>query len=485
MRSPSLIVCLFLFFQSCTGIDRESGTPAGASLPKLEVSSNHRYLQTTDGTPFFWLGDTAWELFHRLNQEEADLYLQDRAKKGFTVIQAVVLAELDGLHTPNPYGHLPLIDDDPTQPNEAYFEHVDYIVDKPEALGMYIGMLPTWGDKFNKKWGVGPEIFTPENAAVFGEFLGKRYKDKAVIWILGGDRNPDTEEHLAIIRRMAQGLERGDEGKNLMTFHPQGRQNSAEWFHQDEWLDFNMIQSGHERPAKPNYQLTLENLALEPAKPTLDGEPCYEDHPVKGAIWKNRNEPGVVLPWFDEWDVRRAAYEAMLSGAFGHTYGHHSIWQMWLPKWEPLSIARTPWQEALHHPGSLHMKYFRSLFEARPFWKLRSDQSIVLGDNPEGTDHIRAGVAEDGSFAVIYIPTGKALSVNLTGISGEYVKGWWFNPRQNSSQLIGETLPKTERTFTPPTEGRNNDWVLILEDSAGEFDRIGSSYQHIVPAWEE
>ncbi|MDZ7604650.1 MAG: DUF4038 domain-containing protein [Cyclobacteriaceae bacterium] len=74
---------------------------------QLRVSDNNRFLVYPDGKPFFWLGDTAWELFHRLTREEADLSLKNRAEKGFTVIQAVALAELDGLHDPNPYGRFP------------------------------------------------------------------------------------------------------------------------------------------------------------------------------------------------------------------------------------------------------------------------------------------------------------------------------------------------------------------------------------------
>src|SRR6476469_5319800 len=114
---------------------------------QLRVSANKRFLVTADGTPFFWLGDTAWELFHRLTREEADLYLDDRQQKGFTVIQAVVLAEFDGLTAPNAYGDVPLAGNDPTKLNEGYFRHVDYVVDAAERRGMFIGMLPTWGDK--------------------------------------------------------------------------------------------------------------------------------------------------------------------------------------------------------------------------------------------------------------------------------------------------------------------------------------------------
>jgi hypothetical protein len=166
---------------SCTKLSDEGQT--------LRVSSNGRHLEYNDGKPFLYLGCTAWELFHKLNREEATEYLENRKEKGFTVIQAVVLSELDGIRKPNAYGDSALINFDPTKPNEKYFEHVDFIVNKAEELGLYIGMLPTWGDKVTPENGGEPVIFNEKNAEVFGEYLGKRYKEKPVIWILGGDRN--------------------------------------------------------------------------------------------------------------------------------------------------------------------------------------------------------------------------------------------------------------------------------------------------------
>ncbi|MBM3493063.1 MAG: DUF4038 domain-containing protein [Armatimonadetes bacterium] len=83
--------------------------------PLLRVSDNRRYLVQEDGRPFFWLGVAAWEPFHPLIREEAPRYLKDRAAKGFTVIQAVALAELDGVRRPNAYGHYALISDDPAR----------------------------------------------------------------------------------------------------------------------------------------------------------------------------------------------------------------------------------------------------------------------------------------------------------------------------------------------------------------------------------
>ena len=229
-------------------------SPKSVTLPggrTLKVSENQRFLVDRDGQPFFWLGDTAWELFHRLSREEADRYLEDRAQKGFTVVQAVALAELNGLRDPNPYGHTPLVNDDPTQPDihdgpdNDYWDHVDYIVKKANSLGIVIGFLPSWGDKWNKKWGTGPEIFTPDNAEVYGQWLGTRYRDADVVWILGGDRPIENDTHREIIRRMALGLHKGDGGTHLHTFHPTGASGSAQYFHEAQWLDFNMRQNGH------------------------------------------------------------------------------------------------------------------------------------------------------------------------------------------------------------------------------------------------
>lgn len=251
---------------------------------QLRVSPDQRFLQTADGKPFFWLGDTAWELFHRLTREEAEMYLKNRADKGFTVIQAVALAELDGLHDPNPYGEIPLENDDPTKPREAYFQHVDFIIRRAEQLGLHIALLPTWGDKvFKDRWGAGPEIFTADNAQVYGKWLASRYKNqKNIIWVLGGDRNPRNDNDVAIWRSMARGIEEGSGGadKALITYHPQPNAledgGSSKWFHNDSWLDFNMFQTGHCRENN-----IWDRMALvynrKPAKPVLDGEPLYEE----------------------------------------------------------------------------------------------------------------------------------------------------------------------------------------------------------------
>ncbi|UCD52703.1 MAG: DUF4038 domain-containing protein, partial [Phycisphaerales bacterium] len=262
----------------------------------LRVTANHRYLEYTDGTPFFYLGDTAWELFHRLNREEADRYLANRAAKGFTVIQAVVLAQLNGLTDPNPYGAVPLTDKDPTRPNEDYFRHVDYIIDKANEAGLIVGMLPSWGSY----WKADTGIFNPANAKVYGRFLGRRYQDKALIWVLGGDENIRNDTERATVTALALGLREGDGGAHLITYHPRGPGLSSDYFHQAHWLDFNMFQSSHAARDHDNALFTEHDYLLSPPKPTLDGEPRYE---MLAVGFYNRGDPRHVR--FDAYDVRQ------------------------------------------------------------------------------------------------------------------------------------------------------------------------------------
>jgi len=447
-------------------------------LPKLKVSQNCRFIITEKGEPFFWLGDTAWQIFHNLNREDADKYLNDRAKKGFNVIQAVLLAELDGLNSTNAYGHKPLINNDPEKPDikegpqNDYWDHTDYIIKKANSLGIYVGVLPTWGDKWNKKWGAGPEIFNPHNAEVYGEWLGKRYKNDGVIWILGGDRPVENDTQKEIIRAMARGLKRGDGSAHLITFHPSGGSGSAQYFHNEDWLDVNMRQNGHVAEYTGRYDQTLVDYNLTPIKPVLDGEPLYEDHPVSFDAKKLGHSIAA--------DVRRPIYWDVFNGACGHTYGHHSIWQMWTPQRPPINNPLLPWYEAINQPGSTQMQYAKNLMLSRPYLTRIPDPDVIVTDrvptSVPGAGRYRFVATRDsnGSYAMVYAPIGRRFKVKMNKISGSKVKAYWYNPRDGSSKLIGEFTNQGEREFTPPDKGEMIDWVLVLDDASKNFPPPGN-----------
>ena len=452
-----------------------------APLPKLKVSDNRRFLVTQDGQPFFWLGDTAWELFHRLNREQAEHYLDNRAKHGFNVVQAVAIAELDGHTDPNAYGHLPLMGLDPSRPavsegaNNDYWDHVDFIVDAANRRGIYIGFLPTWGRYWHDNVKDGKPLFTPSNAETYGAWLGKRYHDRGLVWILGGDRGVDNATQKEIIRAMARGLRKGDDGAHLMTLHPPGGNGSSTWFHNEDWLDFNMRQNGHVAEFTGRYDRTKADYDLTPMKPVLDGEPIYEDHPVAFDAKKFGHSTAT--------DVRRPIYWDLFTGAFGHTYGHHSVWHFWSPGKGPINNPLLPWSEAINQPGAAQMQHAKRLMLSRPFLTRIPDDSVIVPDHVPtsvpGAGRYRyvATRDEDGSYAMVYVPVGRKFKVRLDKITGAQVNAWWFNPRNGKAAAIGTFDKLGDREFTPPDPGEQLDWVLVLDDAAKQFAPPGQSGQ--------
>ena len=446
----------------------------------LKVSQDNCLFEREDGSPFLWIGDTAWELFHVLDREEAVYYLDNRKEKGFTVIQGVVLSELRGINEPNAYGDLPLIDKNPLTPNEKYFEHVDFIVREAQKRDLFIGMLPTWGDKVTAANGGEEVIFTPENAYTFGKFLGNRYKDNQIIWILGGDRNVETDVEYAIWNAMAKGIEEGDGGKNLITYHPRGEATSAYWFHNTEWLDFNAYQSGHARRYDKVYEYSEKHRLLFPRKPFVNAEPAYEDIGVRfwdfgdfSKTGKKRSDylhsDGLIKDKsfyeagiFDAHDVRVSAYWSFLSGAAGYTYGNNAIWQMFKPNGRCAIPALSYWNEALDRPGAQSMFYLSEFFKKYPLNSFFPDQSVIYGINPFNEEYIVAVTAKDKSFIIAYLSKGQNVKINTSKLSGK-PSYKWYNP---ATGKYTENTPLSDSgicTFEAPTHGEENDWLLVIE----------------------
>jgi hypothetical protein len=435
----------------------------------LRVSANGRYLTYTDGSPFFYLGDTGWMIFKRLYRSEVDLYMADRAAKGFTVIMAPIMPwQARGVTEPNVYGHTPLLNNDPTRPNESYFQHVDYVINKAESLGMYFGLLPAWGDKVNGYTSADLEIFTTETARRYGAWLANRYRYKPIIWILGGDQIPEESKHYAIFRAMAEGIRSVVGTSQLITYHPKGKTTSSTYFHGDTWLNFNMFQSGHYAfNQTSSATITQADYRRYPAKPVINGEACYEDHPVN---WNAANG------WFNDYDVRQSAYWSVFSGAFGYVYGNNNIFQFYDPtrgnKLE--NTPRTPWKTALGHPGAGQMRHLRLLMEARRLLSIVPDQGIIAAGQGTGADYLTA--CRGGDFSFVYASTGQQFTVNLGKVTGTAVNGWWFDPRTGKSTFIGKFTNSGTRSFDPPgSKARGNDWILVLDDASKNYAGPGGT----------
>jgi hypothetical protein len=409
------------------------------TLSPLRVSADRRRLETTGGTPFFWLGDTAWELPRRLDLEETDFYCRTRAAQGFNLVQVMLISEFDtpGKTEGNVHGQAPLLDWDPTRPNPAYFAHLDAQLEIARAHGLYVALVPVWGDKIGpKNHGHGPELFTPELAHAYGAWLGAHYRaTDHLVWLNGGDRTPREARHLETWRALAHGIRAGG-ARQPMTFHPEGETSSGFWVHAEDWLDFNMVQSGHARRDNPtNHALVSVDTAREPRKPVVNGEPCYEDHPVN---WNFENGT------FSDLDVRRAAYWSVFSGACGVTYGHYSVFMFHAPPERP-GVWPHPdmlhWRDALHRPGATQMRHLRALIEAHP--------NAEPLDRRDLTSDVRA--LRDADTVMLYAPNPRTLEPGV-----DAVRAGCFDPRD------GQVHPLSLGSSYAPPDGLE-DWVLVLE----------------------
>lgn len=442
----SFIAFLLLLF-SCWAF-AQSGWQHG----RIKVTADGRSLEYTDGTPFFWLGDTGWELFHKLKKEDIDSYLQNRKDKGFNVIQAVILAQ-----APNYYGDRSMVDNDPLKPVEKYFELVDWVVKKAMEKNMVMALLPTWGDKVTAIRSKEPALFNEANAYAYGLLLGRRYAAYPnVVWIAGGD-NPafvDTADWRPVFRAMIKGLREGSEGKEIITYHPWGENSSTLYWHEENTLDFNMMQTGHKKHDIAGWDWVRRDMAYTPTKPILDGEPNYEDHPVD---WDKKNG------YFRDYDVRKAIYRSVFAGACGVTYGHHAIWQFYRPgDQHPFAYPDRYWTAALDRPAAYQAGYLKHLMLSIDMRKRVSDQSMIIGGQGEKGEYITAFRGDDSSYAMIYLPVGKTIELDMRGLKGKGLAVSWFDPARGRSEKALNVVRKPRMTFTPPTTGVGKDWVLII-----------------------
>lgn len=443
----------------------------------LRVSDNHRFLVTSEGEPFFWLGDTGWEMLHRLDRNEMEQYMRDRAGKGFTVIQTVIVSELDGLTFPNREDNLPFKDFNPEEPEEDFFALVDYAVSKAGEMGLVLALLPTWGRYVTP--GSHPleneaAVFDNTNSYVYGKFLGARYKHAPnIVWVLGGDWPAGPQKE--IWDALARGLEDGEEGAHVMTFHPRGQQTSSTWLHHSDWLDFNMVQTGHQAPSFNVYDWISNDYYLTPAKPVVNGEPSYEEI----GIWFNPANPR-----HDDYEIRKQAYWSVFAGAFGHTYGNNNIWQMNTGDGSGRIWPNRTWDQALNSPGAGQLLHLRRLMESRPFLSRIPGQELLLGDNPSfASDHIqvtRDGTpgGSDATYIMAYTPYYKSFKINTSVIPGARLKVWWYSPRTGHAFpqgiLDNEGVFEWSNWNTLIKEGMGGpDWVVVIDDASAAYPAPG------------
>jgi hypothetical protein len=136
-----------------------------------------------------------------------------------------------------------------------------------------------------------------------------------------------------------------------------------------------------------------------------------------------------------------------------------------------ITAARRPWYEAVRLPGAGQVQHAQALLLSRPFLSRIPDQSLITSDPGRGVHHVRATRDQDGRYALVYVPTGQPVEIDLEKLAGTTLTAWWYDPRLGIAQRLGEFPRRGTRAFTPPADGP--DWVLVLDDAAEDFPAPG------------
>jgi len=402
----------------------------------LKVGENRRYLVDQNDIPFLLQGAAPWSLIVALTKEEAEQYLENRYRKGFNTLMVNLIEHKFCRNPPrNAYGKEPFTKPgDFSAPNEEYFSHVDWVIEKAAEYGIQVLLAPIYLGYEGTDDGWFEEVLAagPDRCLEYGRYVGNRYKNfDNIIWLMGGDRNPGPAlEHVDMI---ALGIKKYDK-RHLFTAHCHPETSAMDQYSGGGWLDFNTTYT---------YAIVHRKLLYDynrtPTVPFILIESTYEgEHNASEA------------------QIRRQAYWAILCGAFGHVFGNRPIW-----------LFDNGWQDALNYSGSINMMYWGKLFNSRKWYDLVPDQKheVVTEGLGEfrGLDYLSAAQTTDGSCVIAYMPTSRTITVELSKINSNRVKVWWYNPSDGKATSAGEYPTKKSRKFGPPRKG---DWLIVLDDAS-------------------
>jgi hypothetical protein len=468
-----LIFILILFTVISCSRNQHSKELPWEKHGKLEVHENEKIIRYEDGTPFLWLGCSSWGMTEWLSREDVDFYLDDRKSKGMNVVQ---LCLFWGKREENPtrftanapdfYGFKALEEDDgfpdatrpavveggsPENPND-YWDHVDYCLDAIKKRGMYAAVLPFWGRRYVNATheGQSKQIFTLDNIFQFAAFLGKRYGNEPhIIWVNGGDvKATSGGDFRPQYRLLAEGLIYGITGqtvhwnqesylwdKILMTYHPDGSPmiNSSEWFQNDPWLDFNMIETHiHKDFIAASIR---QDLKKQPLKPTVLAEGHYEG-------MTNGKTPALAI------HIRRQAYQTFFAGATGHTYGGGIDENENGPLFSPYNN----WKQLLNWEGASQLIYLRKFLEENEWWNWKPLDNIILDGKGEG--ELEKLAVTNGYKTFVYFPENSHCKLTFP----KEKKFKWFNTKSGKT-IGGERNEKNEYALPENWE----DGILVIK----------------------
>jgi hypothetical protein len=425
---------------------RVPAVPAGSTTFPLHVEAGRRFLVDAAGQPFLLHGDTAWSLIAQLRQEDVIRYLDDRRSRGFNTILVNLLESAFSSRAPrNIYGDAPFTTPgDYSTPNEAYFQKADWILRRAAERGFLVLLTPSYlgyngGDQ---GWYEQMRANGTTKLRNYGRFLGRRYQAFTnILWVQGGDYDPPQRE---LVDAIANGIRETDPDV-LQTSHGGPGTPARDYWGDRAWLAVNNIYTyGDIRgAAQDEYEAS--------AMPFFLIESGYEyEH---GASTK---------------DMRRQAYHALLAGAMGQMFGNNPIWHFDGP-----GLYDTPvtWQQALASPGSRSMTVVRNLYAQLAWWALQPDfaGTFLTAGLGDGDDRAVASVGANRNVAVVYVPSRRAITLDLRRIAGARASLTWFDPASGATSSAAGSPASTAGplSLTPPASNAegSSDWVLVVRSA--------------------
>jgi len=437
-----------------SGLHKQSGTvnvlPYRGDNPLyrrgfLRVSDNRRYLTYGDGTPFLWIGDTAWAVPHRASDEEWDSYIADRKGKHFTLIQIASAPQWAGQSDRR--GERPFTDQECAQWNPAYWQSFERKVERANEAGL-VALLVGLMEPVRRY----PET---SEACLFARNIVARLYGNFVIF------SPSFDSKFMPLANEVGRAAREATSVHLITQHPgtpsgQPRPTFSLPYYDEPYLDFVGVQSGHnggnrQRCARQAIEWNLDLYRHEPHKPVINLEAMYDGQGEKA--WQAV-------------DARSLGWRSWLSGATGYTYGagdtapkvpqgSGAVW-----RWVTEPDKYDYWQKALQWESAFQMQYLHDFLAAIEWWRLEPAHDLIRNQPDEVTRRMALAKSAAGDMAVAYLPNNEAIEVDLSGFAAPLAARWFDPVRGRYTALAGSVTDKRTQRFTPPAKG---DWVLLLQ----------------------
>ncbi len=420
----------------------------------IEVSKDGRHLVHSDGTPFFWLADSAWNGPLLAGDTEWQEYLKKRSSQKFSAVQWVA-TQWRGDPAGDSNGELPYTGLDKIVLNIPFFRRLDAKQDSLIRSGLLSVPVMLWAFNKGPSDQISPGVSLPESQAILlARYMLARWGADPVVWLLNADgdyRGEFAERWRKIGAAVFQPVYHAP-----VSLHPGGVMWVMDDFYQESWISIAGYQSSHSDTERNSRWITSAEPATywkkDRARITLSLEGPYES-PATNA---RATQPELT---------RRNHYWSLLGApVVGITYGATGVWS-WSNGNSPVpghgKNNPPSWRTMLDLPGAAQMTHLVTFFNSINFWRLRPEPGMLTfqpGDQSV-SQHVSAAGSVEKDLFVLYTPVGATLSLKPDCLP-EHFASEWFNPRNGERSPATPIRQANSISFKTADSG---DWLLLLK----------------------